>query len=354
MRNCLLALALWPSLLAAEPVSELAVGIERVREGDFEGGLLTLDGVARRLVTERGPAKDLAQAYLHLGIAYLGLRQDALANAKLRQALRQDRDLHLSPDEFPPRVIRALEEARRGLAEAAALEKAAKSKRGAGGMLLLGLGGAAAAGIAVTAIHSETPNRPPTAAMTISPEGQAVTFVTKLTFVGTASDPDGNAVTYNWRFGDGISASGQTVTHVYDTDGTFEVTLTVSDGASAVTVDSRVAARTLTGTWRLAEPGYRDTRAFELRQTGAFLAGNAVLGNAVRPNISATSRVMDPRDVTLSHSDAVGLPSPPGGFCRLDIAGQLGPNLDVITAVETCSNCNACRPEQRKSIVMTR
>src|SRR5829696_5412403 len=101
MKNRWLALALVPSLLAAEPVpgatkpspaADLAVGIERVREGDFEGGLLTLDGAARRLVSDGGPAKDLAQAYLHLGVAYLGLRQDALANAKLRHALRQDRD----------------------------------------------------------------------------------------------------------------------------------------------------------------------------------------------------------------------------------------------------------------------
>ena len=364
MRKRLLALVLLPSLLTAQPLpdgvkasvaAELAVGIERVRDGDFEAGLLTLDGVARRLVAERGPAEDLAQAYLHLGVAYLGLRQDALANAKLRQALRQDPDLRLSPDEFAPRVIRALEEARRALAETAALERAAKDKRGAGGLLLLGLGGAAAAGIAATAIQSETPNHPPTASVTVNPEGQAITSITKLTFTATASDLDGNVLTYNWSFGDGTFASGMAVTHIYESNGTFDVTLTVSDGSSTTAVDSRITARTLTGLWRLSQPGFRDTRAYDLQQTGGALAGNAILGNGVRLGIfTALSRVADPRQVALEHSDSAGFTSPPGGSCRLAIAGHANAGLDTITGVETCTLCSVCRPEQQRSIVMTR
>lgn len=42
-------------------------------------------------------------------------------------------------------------------------------------------------------------------------------------------DPDGGNVSYHWDFGDGYSASNETVTHAFDYNGTYTVTLTVTD-----------------------------------------------------------------------------------------------------------------------------
>jgi len=39
------------------------------------------------------------------------------------------------------------------------------------------------------------------------------------------------AVTYEWNFGDGKRARGETVTHTYTRTGTYRVTLTVTDSA---------------------------------------------------------------------------------------------------------------------------
>jgi PKD repeat protein len=53
-----------------------------------------------------------------------------------------------------------------------------------------------------------------------------------LEFTGApSSDPDGGIAAYRWDFGDGTTASGVTVRHVWRSAGAFQVKLTVDDGA---------------------------------------------------------------------------------------------------------------------------
>ena len=55
---------------------------------------------------------------------------------------------------------------------------------------------------------------------------------TTVSFDGSYSyDPDGTIVSHAWNFGDGTTGSGATVTHVYPYEGTFTVTLTVTDNS---------------------------------------------------------------------------------------------------------------------------
>ena len=103
---CALTLAGPPPLPAQAPVqdAEVARGIQLATDGDYDGAILTLDNAARRLAGHPDGTRDLAQAYVYLGVAYLGKGAETSAKAQFREALAQAigpqlsaRDPRLSP-----------------------------------------------------------------------------------------------------------------------------------------------------------------------------------------------------------------------------------------------------------------
>jgi hypothetical protein len=156
---CLVASA---ALLGQQPsVSdpEVAKGIKLVDEGDLDAAILTLDNAARRLAQDPAKAKDLSQAYLYLGIAYVGKGHEAAAKAKFREAVKQLKDVSLSPEKFPPRVIDLFEAAKEEAAKTAAAPAPAAPRKGGGGkkwLVIGGLGAAAAGGAAYALTRGES------------------------------------------------------------------------------------------------------------------------------------------------------------------------------------------------------
>jgi DNA/RNA endonuclease G (NUC1)/uncharacterized protein YjdB len=57
-----------------------------------------------------------------------------------------------------------------------------------------------------------------------------------------SSDPDGDALTYEWTFGDGARASGFAVSHTYSRGGVYGVQLTVTDTRGLVTTAATTVA----------------------------------------------------------------------------------------------------------------
>ncbi len=74
-------------------------------------------------------------------------------------------------------------------------------------------------------------NIPPVAS---AGEDQSAAPAQQISFDGSRSrDDDGEISVYSWNFGDGISAEGVKVNHIYKTPGTYTVTLSVTDNAGA-------------------------------------------------------------------------------------------------------------------------
>jgi subtilisin family serine protease len=81
-------------------------------------------------------------------------------------------------------------------------------------------------------------NQPPTAAFTNS---CTLFIIFRIcSFNGTSStDPDGTITSYAWNFGDGTTGSGATVTKIYTSGGTRQITLTVTDNGGATDSETR-------------------------------------------------------------------------------------------------------------------
>ncbi len=91
-------------------------------------------------------------------------------------------------------------------------------------------------------------NNPPNGTITLPVGNASIEEDQAVNFEGSAEDPDGDAMTYLWNFGDGITSTALVPgNHTYTDSGTYTVTFTVTDsnGAADPTPDSRTI--TVTG-----------------------------------------------------------------------------------------------------------
>ena len=87
------------------------------------------------------------------------------------------------------------------------------------------------------------PNRDPNGTITSPTTDQQIMVGSAVTFLGSGTDPDGDALTFYWDFGDSTATGPGPHSVTYSNIGTYSVTLTVSDGASS---DPTPATRSVT------------------------------------------------------------------------------------------------------------
>jgi len=107
-----------------------------------------------------------------------------------------------------------------------------------------------------------------------------------------STDPNGDALTYAWDFGDGTTDSGETVSHTYTAAGEYTVVLTASDGV-------------LTGTDSLAVSiaSGVDTESFELPESFVL---KAAYPNPFNPTTTITYGLPVASEVRLTATDLLG------------------------------------------------
>jgi subtilisin family serine protease len=105
---------------------------------------------------------------------------------------------------------------------------------------------------AAVSTHATIVNRRPTA----HPGGPYIGNRTQpVVFDGTgSSDPDGDALSYEWSFGGGAPTPGATPSHTFAQLGTFEITLTVTDGIDPASATASVTIANLPPVVTLTSP----------------------------------------------------------------------------------------------------
>jgi hypothetical protein len=74
-------------------------------------------------------------------------------------------------------------------------------------------------------------NKPPEASFTFSPTNPVIGE--SIQFIDTSNDIDGQVIMWIWDFGDGTTSTEKNPTHIYHVEGTYTVSLTVTDNNNA-------------------------------------------------------------------------------------------------------------------------
>lgn len=130
-----------------------------------------------------------------------------------------------------------------------------------------------------------TPNRAPIVDTVTASPPVGLQGSTTVTFSANASDADGDPLQYLWAFGDGGTASGQIVSHLYQAGGTMTVSVAVRDATATTTKETPFTSVSLSGIWwspdacGIAGSGtvpcaYEQGNYLTLTHTGASVTGN--------------------------------------------------------------------------------
>jgi hypothetical protein len=225
-----------------------------------------------------------------------------------------------------------------------------------------GIGGAAAgAAIAAAALGGgDDPAAVPALTIATSPTGGGISDVTIFNF--TVAGGSLAAPSYTWDFGDGTTAAGGSVSHLFTGEGTWRVVVRAAASGREESASSSVIVRSLTGTWlntysattctpRPEHTTCVSAERLAITQQGSSLSGQWTLefgypGFMQPPNVQGLSgTAASGRSVTISQR----------GECQRLMNGTFDAELRVLTGTYVFESPNPnCLPRQPISGTWTR
>jgi hypothetical protein len=201
---------------------------------------------------------------------------------------------------------------------------------------VVGLYAAACGGGGSSSGGSNTPTGPTNHSPTISASVNSsfgISQQTVFAFSASTSDPDGDAVSVSWNFGDGTAASGSNVTHVFNGGGAFNVVATASDskGATAPSGNITVVAGSMSGNWAVTLTGC-GTFNMSLTQTVGTVTGTFVMPSAFCNATAGSTGKTDPAEPgTIDGSGNVQIRLKVGIFLDFYIRGKMDSSGQVVS-----------------------
>jgi hypothetical protein len=132
----------------------------------------------------------------------------------------------------------------------------------------------------VTTPPPATNRNPVIGNLNVSP-GFGVAGLTSFAMTTSGSDPDGDAVTFEWDFGDGSRGSGPAFSKTYGSGGVATIRVIASDGKGGTATDSRtVTVGSMTGSWVgtvTINAGQVAPATLTLTQAGGVVTGTMTL-----------------------------------------------------------------------------
>jgi hypothetical protein len=189
------ALVLFALAALAGDVAGLEQGIRQYHEGLLSEAVITLDSAITALAGADQPDA-LARAYVYKGAALVGLLQEQAAKDAFTAALQANPSLRLAKGEFPDRIVRVFEAARKGKTSSVMQRpNTAPKKAGIGAFGIAAIAAGAAAvigGVAVAAggggdapAATPTTTMPPPPPFTVTPVGGTAFGPIQIEFVGS-------------------------------------------------------------------------------------------------------------------------------------------------------------------------
>jgi PKD repeat protein len=182
------------------------------------------------------------------------------------------------------------------------------------------IGAAAGGGVAAALLLANRNHAPSAGTISVSPGATGMASITGYTFTSNASDQDNDSLTFNWNFGDGATGSGASPSHTYATAGTFNVTLSVSDGKASVDAPGATVTvgPNLAGAWRSTalDPGFGAGITVTLTQNGGTLGGSLTFTSGLTGTLNGLTGTATP----LTHPSNVTFVT--GPFTVTTLPGQ--------------------------------